>query len=212
MSATLEYFFQISKIPRPSKKEERIREYVASWASDRGYSVRTDGIGNLAVSVPASPGREGENAVVLQSHMDMVCVKVPGSGHDFDRDPIVPIEENGWMKASGTTLGADNGIGMALSMAACGFASRPPIELLLTVDEERGMSGALSFDPSILTGRRVVNLDSEDEGEICLSSSGGAGIVAKREFVRHAGAYPQYALRLFGMRGGHSGVEIHENR
>ncbi len=212
MNRTLEHFSKICEIPRPSKREDRIREYLRTWAEHCGYASKEDAVGNLCVHVPATAGREGEFPVVLQAHMDMVCVKTPESSHDFDADPIVPVVENGWMRASGTTLGADNGIGIALALAACDFPSRPPLDLLFTVDEECGMSGALNFDASIVRGNRVVNLDSEDEGEICLSSAGGCGVTVERPLVRTPSEFPAFALRISGMRGGHSGVEIHENR
>lgn len=172
MNATLAHFERISRIPRPSKHEERIRQYLTEWAWERGFETAADRVGNLVVRIPATADRLGEDPVILQSHMDMVCVKLPQSKHDFDTDPIEYHEEGGWIRANGTTLGADNGIGMALALASVEFASHPPLELLFTADEEQGMSGALGLDTRILTGKKVINLDSEDEGEICVSSAG----------------------------------------
>lgn len=143
----------------------------------------------------------------------MVCVKTPESTHDFLNDPIETYEEGGFLRARGTTLGADNGIGLALAMASVDFASHPALELVFTIDEEAGMTGVEGLDFSLLSGKKIINLDSEDEDEITISSAGGIGVIATKSLDYCVGENIQkYTLKISGMQGGHSGVEIHKNR
>ena len=212
MSKTLQYFKEITKYPRPSKHEEQIREFLISWSQERRHHHAVDGIGNLVVYVDAKNSTV-TTPVILQAHMDMVCVKTPESTHDFSVDPIEIYEQDGYLHARDTTLGADNGIGVALAMAASEFASHPPLELAFTVDEEAGMSGVEGLDFSLLSGRDVINLDMETDDEICISSAGGIGVIATKrlEYVEQTDAL-RYTLTISGMQGGHSGCEIHQNR
>lgn len=212
MSKTLSYFHQITQYPRPSKQEAKIRNFLISWADQKWLESLVDKTGNLVVYVP-SKNSDSRETVILQAHMDMVCVKTPESTHDFLNDPIETYEKDGWLYARGTTLGADNGIGLALAMAAVDFESHPALELVFTIDEEAGMSGIEGLDFSLLSGKKVINLDSEDEDEITISSAGGIGVIAtkKLEYTKNTGIQ-KYTLKITGMQGGHSGVEIHKNR
>lgn len=212
MSRTLRYFKEITQYPRPSKQEEKIRDFLVSWAQKREYRYQVDQIGNLIVYVPAKNSNSKE-IIILQSHMDMVCVKTPESTHNFLTDSIQTYEKNGFLHAHSTTLGADNGIGIALSMVACDFESHPALELVFTIDEEEGMSGIENLDFSLLSGKKVINLDSESEDEICISSAGGMGIIPRKKLEYSLNTNTQkYKLSISGMQGGHSGVEIHKNR
>lgn len=182
MSA-LAYFQQVTQYPRPSGKEEKIRTFLIQWAEKRGFQYRVDAIGNCIIFVPAK-NTNSKEVVILQSHMDMVCVKTPESVHDFEKDPIEVIEKDGYLHANNTTLGADNGIGIALSMAATDFESHPALELVFTMDEEVGMTGVQNLDFSLLSGKTVLNLDSEEENMVYISSAGGARYRAKKEIIR----------------------------
>jgi dipeptidase D len=209
-------FDAIRRIPRPSRREEKIVAEVRRWAAEHGFPVTADAAGNLLVRVPASPGREGAPVVVLQSHLDMVTEKNRGVEHDFDRDPIEVYLDGDWVKARGTTLGADNGIGAALGMAA---ATDPdfdhgPLELLFTLDEETGLNGALQLDPALVGGRLLLNLDSEDEGIVYIGCAGAIAVEATFELEREKAAAGGeiFELMISGLRGGHSGTEIHTHR
>jgi len=211
-----EYFASILSIPRPSKQEQRIIGWIRSWAEERGFGLRSDRAGNLVVDVPASEGREQARGVILQAHLDMVCEKDRNTPHDFERDPIQPRIQGDWVYGSGTTLGADNGIGVAAALAA---ASDPgvvhgPLQLLFTVDEECGLSGAAGLDGSLLAGRVLLNLDSEEDGVLCVGCSGGADtrLTLRPKFCAPTPGGRAYRLELTGLRGGHSGINIHENR
>lgn len=212
------HFDEILRIPRPSKGEERARQYVLDLARRKGYAHRVDATGNLVVEKPASPGKEGAPIVVLQGHLDMVTEKNSGVEHDFERDPIVPREENGWVKATGTTLGADNGIGVAaiLAVMEADDIVHGPLELLFTVNEETGLTGVLALDPEAiaLKGRLLLNLDSEEEGAVTIGCAGGS---ATRLFLPLNAAWtPEDTVALdiqvSGLKGGHSGTEIHLQR
>ena len=212
----LSIFEEISAIPRCSKEEERVCAYLRRRTEAMGFSVRRDGAGNLSVRVPGSVGCEAAPTVVIQAHMDMVCEKRSGSDHDFSRDPIRLVEEDGWLKADGTTLGADNGIGMALALALVedDTLARPPVELLFTVDEETGLTGANRLEPGFFSGRVLLNIDSEDEGVFTVGCAGG---VESRIRVPVAPTLPEpgaieCCIEAAGMRGGHSGVDIHKQR
>ena len=208
------YFNEILSIPRISKKEERIIDYLIKFARDQHLAHQRDRAGNLCISKPATPGMEHKKGVILQSHVDMVGEKHLHVSHDFDRDPIQAYLEEGWVKAEGTTLGADDGIGIAASLAilASGEIQHGPLECLFTVDEESGMTGALGLQPGLLKGSILLNLDSEDEGEIFMGCAGGIDTVAKLNIKRKRVKRNNRALlvRVGGLKGGHSGDEIHK--
>jgi len=220
--AVWEYFAGLADVPRPSKKEGRVREHVRSTARQRGLTVREDAAGNLLIEVPASPGCESAATVVLQGHLDMVCEKNAGTAHDFERDPIRLVldrdAETGEaiVRADGTTLGADNGMGVALALAA---ATSPeiahgPLEILCTVDEEAGMSGAKALSPGFFQGKLLLNLDSEEDDVIYIGCAGGCDSRLSWSFpVSPAPADAERAcVSVTGLRGGHSGGDIHLNR
>jgi dipeptidase D len=213
------HFDGILTIPRASKQEEKMRDYVVATAERRGLAHQEDAAGNVVVRVPASPGREGAPAVVLQSHLDMVNEKNSDVPHDFSKDPIVPRQVGEYLYATGTTLGADNGIGVATMLAlmeADGLdgLAHGPLELLFTIDEETGLTGALQLDPSLLTGRRLLNLDSEEEGRVTVGCAGGIDTRLTLPLATEPAPEGAVAvdLRLTGLLGGHSGTEIHLQR
>ena len=162
------YFDEITQVPRPSKKEEKIRAYLLGFAEKHQLAARTDAIGNVLITKPATPGCEGKPAVILQSHMDMVCEKNADVAHDFEKDPIDTYIDGEWVRARGTTLGADNGIGMAAALAvlASDDLVHPAVEALFTVDEETGLTGAFNMEEGFITGKYLLNLDSEDEAAV----------------------------------------------
>ncbi len=210
------HFDDIRKTPRPSKHEERIVEHILSWAREKGYEVRRDEVGNIVVAVPATPGHENAPTVVLQGHVDMVCEKNSDVDHDFMNDPIEVVVDGDWVKARGTTLGADNGVGVAAAMAIADDpeAVHGPLELLFTIDEETGLTGAMGLDASILQGETMINLDTEEDGAVYIGCAGGADSTATFPIARRRaglGTAP-FKLAVTGLRGGHSGVDIHENR
>ncbi len=211
-----ELFGKIAAIPRPSKHEERIVAWVRELAGEHGWSVRADEIGNLVLEVPATPGRERADIVILQSHLDMVCEKNKDVEHDFMTDPIRPRVEGDWVYATGTTLGADNGIGVAAALAIATDPSvvHGPLELLFTLDEETGLHGAQGLDASMLRGRTMLNMDSEEDGKLFVGCAGGADCRLWLEPARRPPAPGSRSLTIFvsGLRGGHSGLNIHENR
>jgi len=215
-SSLWSHFDQLTTVPRPSKKEERVRAWVFDWARSHGFETREDPAGNIVVAVPATPGRERAPIVVIQSHLDMVCEKNKGVEHDFERDPIRTSIEDGWVVSEGTTLGADNGIGVAAAMAAATDTDvvHGPMELLFTVDEETGLTGAANLDPALVTGRTLFNLDSEDDGVLCVGCAGGADTCLTLPLKREGAVADRVPRRLVlsGLRGGHSGINIHENR
>ncbi len=212
----LDIFEEINTIPRKSKHEERISNWLVDWAKKHNLEFKQDSALNVCISVPASPGRENDPVVILQGHMDMVCEKTPESGHDFSKDPIKHIIEGEWMHADNTTLGADNGIGLALSLALAtdDSVSHPPLELLCTVDEETGLVGANSIEKDFLTGNILLNLDSEDEGVFTIGCAGGRDVEIKLSLQKETADTPGavYKISVDGLRGGHSGVDIHEAR
>ncbi|MCH5306383.1 MAG: aminoacyl-histidine dipeptidase [Rikenella sp.] len=207
-------FDQITKVPRPSKKESRIQAFIEDFARQNGLEYRRDEKGNIVVIRSAAPGREEEPALILQSHMDMVCEKDSDVRIDFERDPIEAYVDNGWVRARGTTLGADCGIGMALQMAVLIDKSlrTPKIEALFTVDEEQGLTGAMNLGDGMLTGSRMINLDSEDEGELFIGCAGGIDTIAtltcQPEAIPAAERYAYRTIRVSGLHGGHSGDDI----
>jgi len=209
-----EHFYRITQIPRPSGSEGAVRQYVVDQAETHGCRWRVDAQGNVLVSVPASDGREGRPAVIVQNHLDMVTVKTGEKVHDFTRDPLTLVVDDGWLRADRTTLGADNGIGCAAALALMtdDTVAHPPLELLFTVDEETGLGGALDLDPAMLGGSCMLNLDTEAWNELYVGCAGGGGW----EFTRNFGVQPpaadaeRWQLVLRGLAGGHSGVQIHE--
>jgi len=207
------YFNEILSIPRISKKEEKIISYLIDFAENHKLTYQKDQVGNLLISKAASSGMEKRKGVILQSHVDMVGEKHSGVNHDFDKDPIQAHIEEGWVKAKGTTLGADDSIGIAASLAilASDKIQHGPLECLFTIDEESGMTGALGLQPGFLKGTILLNLDSEDEGEIFIGCAGGVDTVASCRFKRKRIKRNSIALgvRLEGLQGGHSGDEIH---
>lgn len=210
------HFDAIRQIPRPSKHEERIVEHVRGWARSRGFEVHADATGNLVVRVPAKPGCEGAPTVILQGHLDMVCEKNVGVKHDFMSDPIAVQVDGDWVRSVGTTLGSDNGLGVAGAMAVVEDPEtvHGPLELLLTLDEETGLTGAATLDGSLLTGRILLNLDSEEDGTLYIGCAGGGDMTITFRCARVAPSEESvpYRLAVTGLVGGHSGAEIHENR
>lgn len=208
------YFNEILAIPRISKKEDQIIDYLIRFAKKHKLEYKQDQVGNLLISKPATPGMENRKGTILQSHADMVGEKHAEVKHDFDRDPIQAHQEDGWVKARGTTLGADDGIGIAASMAilASDKVEHGPLECLFTVDEESGMTGALGLQPGFLKGTILLNLDSEDEGEIFIGCAGGIDTVATYRYktVRVKRNWKALRVRVGGLQGGHSGDEIHK--
>ncbi len=212
------HFDELLAIPRPSKHEERAREYVIAVAERKGLPHRQDAVGNVVVDKPASPGKEGAPVVVLQGHLDMVTEKNAGTVHDFFKDPILPRRDGDWVRATGTTLGADNGIGAAtlLAILEADDLVHGPLELLFTVDEETGLTGALDLDPAALDlqGRLLLNLDSEEEGSVTIGCAGGS--TSQLTLPLETAPAPQGTatvdVRLTGLKGGHSGMEIHLQR
>jgi dipeptidase D len=208
------YFEEILAIPRISKQEKQITEYLKAFAQKHRLEYQLDSAGNLLIRKPATPGMESRKGVILQSHLDMVGEKNAGNDHDFATDPIQPYQEDGWVRANGTTLGADDGIGIAASMAVLASDSiiHGPIECLFTADEESGMSGALGLQPGLLKGSILLNLDSEDEGEIFIGCAGGVDTVATLRLKKKRTGRNQSALMVSvgGLKGGHSGDEIHK--
>jgi dipeptidase D len=212
----LDLFRQVNTIPRKSKHEDRISAWLVEWARSQNFDVQQDKSKNVYMYIPASPGRQTDPTVILQAHTDMVCEKTPDSTHDFNTDPITHIVEGDWMHADRTTLGADNGIGCALSLALASddSLSRPPLELLFTVDEETGLQGARNVRKGYLSGRIMINLDSEDEGVFTIGCAGGRDTALSMPMSRETGARTEslFTVSVDGLRGGHSGVDIHEQR
>ena len=207
------YFNKILAIHRVSKKEDKIIAYLTGFAKKYKLEHKQDQVGNLLISKPATPGMENRKGIVLQSHADMVGEKHAEVKHDFDKDPIEAHIEDSWVKARGTTLGADDGIGIAASLAilASDSIAHGPLECLFTIDEESGMTGALGLQPGFLQGTVLLNLDSEDEGEIFIGCAGGTDTVAtfKYKTVRVKRNWIAFRVRVGGLQGGHSGDEIH---
>ena len=214
--AAFDYFLQISAIPRESGNEKRISAFIAAFAQKHGLFVFVDDFLNVLIKKPASAGREHEPPVILQAHMDMVAVKNLGCAHNFLTDPIKPVINGDRLKADGTSLGADNGCGAAyiLAVLANGALCHPPIEAVFTSDEERGLTGALNFDASKLTGSRFINSDSEDDGVFAVSCAGSidVGIKTPLTFFAADGGLASYKLTVKGLLGGHSGMDINKGR
>lgn len=205
-------FYGLTRCPRPSKHEEAVREYILKWAKERNMDAVADETGNIIIRIPATPGYENRRGVIIQGHMDMVPQKTSDTVHDFLKDPIETWIDGEWVKAKGTTLGADNGIGVAMGMAVAEDKNLPhgPIEVLITYDEETGMSGAEALKPGVLKGDILLNLDSEDEMELCIGCAGGLDAIAEFRYKKEntPEGYVGYKLDVKGLSGGHSGMDI----
>ena len=208
------YFHEITQVPRPSKKEEKIIQYLADFSAKHNLPIKKDRVGNILISKAATMGYEKLPVVILQSHMDMVCEKNNDVIHDFDNDPIKTVVDGEWLRADGTTLGADNGIGMAAQLAilASDDIAHGPLECLFTVDEETGLTGAKAVESGFMTGKILLNLDSEDEGELFIGCAGGKGTVATFSYdpVPTNSSKQYFRITVTGLNGGHSGSDIHK--
>ncbi|MFO7789864.1 MAG: aminoacyl-histidine dipeptidase [Bacteroidota bacterium] len=209
------HFEDICQVPRPSKQEDKIIKFLLDFADKHDLDAKRDDIGNVLITKPASSGYENRKTVVLQSHMDMVCEKNKDVEIDFNKDPIVPFVDGDWVKAKGTTLGADDGIGIAVQMALLGSDEfeHPRLECLFTVDEETGLTGAFALKPGFFDGKILINLDSEDEGEIFIGCAGGIDTNARFTYKKKTVPENHVAIKIEvdGLRGGHSGDEIHKD-
>jgi len=210
------HFDAIRQIPRPSKHEERIAEHMVSWARSRDLEVKRDGAGNVVVKVPATAGHEKAPVIVLQGHLDMVPEKNSDVAFDFMKDPIQVRVVGDYVYATGTTLGSDNGVGVAAAMAVVEDpkAVHGPLELLFTIDEETGLTGAMQLDTKLLVGRTLINLDTEEDAALYIGCAGGADTHATFTITGEESLKGTVPVRVSvrGLRGGHSGVDIHENR
>ncbi|MFZ6693205.1 aminoacyl-histidine dipeptidase [Undibacterium sp. SXout20W] len=211
-----QWFEQICAIPHPSGHEAALSEFIQQWAKSRNLAVVVDHVGNLIIRKPASPGMEDRKTVVIQAHLDMVPQKNADKVHDFVTDPILPWIDGEWVKATGTTLGSDNGIGMASALAILGAddIKHGPLEVLLTVDEEAGMTGAFGLQAGMLDAEILINTDSEQEGEIYMGCAGGvdAEITVPVQWQVADQQQQAFTLSISGLKGGHSGVNIHLGR
>lgn len=209
------YFNDILQIPRPSKKEGQILKYLIDFANERGLEYNQDSAGNIVIKKNGSTGYENAPTVILQSHVDMVCEKNSNVVHDFEKDPIKAYIDGEWLRANGTTLGADNGIGIAAELAVLADDSlkHPPIECLFTVDEETGLTGAMRLEKDFLDGKTLINLDSEDDGEIFMGCAGGIDTLINIPLVykdASPGKSEALEITLSGLTGGHSGDDINK--
>lgn len=216
--AVFDCFAQINQVPRPSKREEKMIEFLRQFGENHNLETHVDEVGNVIIRKPATPGYEDRKTVILQSHHDMVCEKNKEVNFDFDKDAIETYVEGEWLKAKGTTLGADDGIGCAMEMAVllANDIEHGPIECVFTRDEETGLTGAEGMQPGFMTGQYLINLDSEDEGEIFVSCAGGVRTEARflMPFAERESVEGMFVARVFvkGLTGGHSGDDINKNR
>ena len=214
--AVWKHFATLCAIPRPSLHEAALRDHLIAWAQASGIPSRVDQAGNLILSKAGTPGCESLPGVILQGHLDMVCQANAGKAHDFERDPIKAVVSEGWVVAENTTLGADNGIGVALALAALEASGlrHPPLEVLLTVNEESGMDGARGLAPGTLQGRTLINLDTEEWGHFYLGCAGGVDVQVSQDCDQEAlpADYAAVRFEVSGLRGGHSGIDIHRVR
>jgi dipeptidase D len=212
----LDLFRRINEIPRCSKNEEKIVLWLKQWAEEKQFPVKVDSAGNMLITVAPSAGYEHSPVIVIQGHVDMVCEKSPDSDHNFSKDPIRHIVENDWLRADKTTLGADNGIAIALAMALAtdDNVAHPPLELLFTVDEETGLNGAKLLEPGFVKGKVLLNVDSEAEGEFTVGCAGGRHTHVSRKLTLTdlKGSPRLFGLKMLGLHGGHSGIDIHKQR
>ena len=211
-----EIFEEICEIPRPSKKEQKIIAYLKNFADNHNLEFNQDRIGNVVIRKNASPGHENKKMVILQSHLDMVCEKDSDVEHDFDKDPIKPRIDDGWVRGTGTTLGADDGIGVAAQLAILesNEIEHGPLECLFTVDEETGLTGAFALEKGFLKGNILLNLDSEDDGELFIGCAGGIDTMATFAYEKTEVEQDNDAFKISikGLQGGHSGDDIHKGR
>lgn len=210
-----QHFDAIASIPRASTKEAAVRKYVLDIAAKHGLEATQDAVGNTVVRKPARPGRENAPMALLQAHLDMVCEKNEGKQFNFDTDGIHIVRDGDWLKADGTTLGADNGIGISAALVVMESTeiNHGPLEFVFTIDEETGLTGAAEFPPGLLKSKYFLNLDNEEKGTLCIGCSGGLNTTARRKvkFVPAKGN-AAYRLKVSGLKGGHSGVDIHQGR
>jgi len=209
-------FYSLTQIPRPSKKETQIIAFVKEFGEKLGLETIVDEVGNVIIRKPASPGFEDRQGVILQSHLDMVPQQNEGTGHDFEKDPIQTFIDEGWVKAKGTTLGSDNGIGAAAAMSVLEATDieHGPIEALFTIDEETGMTGAFQLKAGLLQGDILLNMDSEDEGELYIGCAGGIDTTGTFAYKTEKTSDDQIAYKIVvkGLKGGHSGLDINLGR
>ena len=211
-------FEKICSIPHPSKHEQKISLWIQDWAKELGLAIKEDAVGNLFIKKPATAGMEDRKGIILQAHMDMVPQKNNDTDHDFLTDPIKPyiIDSGDWVTAKGTTLGADNGVGLASALAVLASDDIPhgPLEVLVTIDEEAGMTGAFGLEAGWLDGDILINTDSEQEGEVYMGCAGGIDGTATfpLSFADVPSDYQAFNLSISGLKGGHSGVDIHTGR
>ena len=216
--AVFDIFAQINQVPRPSKHEQKISQWLQDFAAAHGIECVADEAMNVIMRVPATPGYEAHEGVILQAHMDMVCEKNGDVQHDFMTDPIQTYVDGEWLKAKGTTLGADDGIGIAMALAAITDKTlpHPAIECLFTVDEETGLTGAMKLQDGMLKGKRLINIDSEDDGQIFIGCAGGIDTLAKMHYkgerLEVNGERLAIRLSVSGLMGGHSGDDINKGR
>jgi dipeptidase D len=205
-------FSDLNAVPRPSKKEERVIQFAKEFGENLGLETKVDGVGNVIIKKPASPGMEGRKTIVMQSHLDMVCQKNSGTNFDFDNQGIKMLVQDDWVVADGTTLGADNGIGVAAIMAILESESieHPPIEALFTIDEETGMTGAMGLQGGMLDGEILLNLDTEDDDELTIGCAGGVDVTASGTYNEESLSVDSvgYKITVNGLTGGHSGMDI----
>jgi dipeptidase D len=206
------HFYTLTQIPRPSKKEAAVIAYMKKFGEDLGLDTTVDEVGNVIIMKPATVGMKNRKTVVLQGHLDMVPQKNSDKTFDFEKDPIEPVIDGEWVTANGTTLGADNGIGVAAAMAVLESTTlkHGPVEALFTIDEETGMTGAFGLKPGLLEGDILINMDSEDEGEMYVGCAGGIDINAEKEYKEEPvpGNMEAFKIVIKGLKGGHSGMDI----
>lgn len=209
-------FYEISRVPRPSKHEDKIREHIRNFAKERELEFKEDEVGTILIKVPATKGFEKAPLVILQGHVDMVCEKNKNTVHDFENDPLKLIRTGDWIKADGTTLGADNGIGVAAALATVDDNSfqHGPLELLCTVDEETGLTGANNLQPGFIEGNILLNLDCEEDGAFYVGCCGGQDSMGafRIEYENRNKKFTPFKILLGGLLGGHSGMEINTGR
>ena len=210
--AVWKHFYELTQIPRPSKKEEKVIEFMKNFGEGLGLETVVDEVGNVIIRKPATPGMENRKGVILQGHLDMLPQKNSDVEHDFEKDPIDAYVDGEWVTARGTTLGADNGIGVAAAMAVLESKDlqHGPIEALFTIDEETGMTGAFGLKPGILKGEILINMDSEDEGELYVGCAGGTNANLSYSYKEEQvpAGHVAYRISVSGLKGGHSGVDI----
>ena len=214
--ALWENFYRLTQVPRPSKHEDAIQAFMMKFGEDLGLETSKDDVGNIIIRKPATAGKENLKGVILQAHLDMVPQKNSGTNHDFEKDPIDTFIDGEWVKAKGTTLGSDNGIGAAAAMTVLqsGDLEHGPVEALFTSDEETGMTGANGLKPGLLNGDILLNMDSEDEGELYIGCAGGVDTVGTFTY-KDEEVIPNvtpYKISVTGLKGGHSGLDINLGR